>query len=49
MHDDGQSAVGVEVVVVVRSAIDARLLEGLVSEIPSKNSFHHSLLTHKRL
>ena len=41
MHDDGQSAVGVEVVVVVRSAIDARLLEGLVSEIPSKNSFHH--------
>lgn len=40
MHDSRQSAIGVEVVVVVRSAIGAHLLEGLVSEVPSAKSFH---------
>ena len=39
MHDSSQSAVGVEVVVVVRSAIDAVLLQGLVSEIPNDKNF----------
>ena len=40
MHDTRQSALGVEVVVVVRSAIDAPLLEGLVSEVPHDKTFY---------